>query len=229
MLLSGAGLLSCCSPAAQYLHPPALLPDTFVISFSPQPTHDKFQYKSQSLSYLKGQAQQEPAITFSYVKETLTPEEIAAMSTNNPSKVLTDAKTPQWIENSGKVLRFFGHFLESVVESPIENHRVRRVIILFYLEDGTIQMSEPKQDNSGIPQARTPAGGAPVQQSLLIQGTNRPARSPCCSRLGYFSHPCNVLCAPSAMPVVAGSSAPASRPWLSRRTIALLDASCLVP
>lgn len=51
-----------------------------------------------------------------------------------------------------QVLRFYGYFKESVDESNMENHRIRKVVIQFYLTDGTIQVIEPKQDNSGIPQ-----------------------------------------------------------------------------
>jgi hypothetical protein len=51
-----------------------------------------------------------------------------------------------------QVLRFFGYFQEAVTESNIENHRVRRVVVLYYLADDTLQVTEPKQDNSGIPQ-----------------------------------------------------------------------------
>lgn len=51
-----------------------------------------------------------------------------------------------------QVLRFFGFFQEAVTESNIENHRVRRVVVLYYLADDTLQVTEPKQDNSGIPQ-----------------------------------------------------------------------------
>jgi hypothetical protein len=53
-----------------------------------------------------------------------------------------------------QVLRFFGYFQEAVTESNIENHRVRRVVLLYYLADDTLQVTEPKQDNSGIPQVR---------------------------------------------------------------------------
>lgn len=53
-----------------------------------------------------------------------------------------------------KVLRFYGYFQEAVTESNIENHRVRRIVVMYYLEDDTVQVTEPKQDNSGIPQVR---------------------------------------------------------------------------
>ena len=51
-----------------------------------------------------------------------------------------------------QVLRFYGYYKEGVVESNIENHRVRKVILYYYLEDGSMHAAEPKQDNSGMPQ-----------------------------------------------------------------------------
>jgi len=50
------------------------------------------------------------------------------------------------------VLRFFGYYKEAVHESRMENYRVRKVTILYYLEDNTLQVNEPKEENSGIPQ-----------------------------------------------------------------------------
>jgi hypothetical protein len=61
---------------------------------------------------------------------------------------------PRWIEHDRKVLRFYGYFQEHVNEDPTANMRVRKVVFLYYLEDDTMQISEPKQDNSGLPQAR---------------------------------------------------------------------------
>eukprot|EP01065_Artemidia_motanka_P006511 TRINITY_DN13203_c0_g1_i2.p1 TRINITY_DN13203_c0_g1~~TRINITY_DN13203_c0_g1_i2.p1 ORF type:complete len:765 (+),score=312.89 TRINITY_DN13203_c0_g1_i2:57-2351(+) len=59
---------------------------------------------------------------------------------------------PDWTTLDRKALRFYGYFREGVHESGVEAQRVRKVIILFHLEDGTVQVSEPRQDNSGIPQ-----------------------------------------------------------------------------
>jgi len=39
------------------------------------------------------------------------------------------------------VLRFFGYFKESVVESSLENNRNRKVKLLFYLEDNSISIN----------------------------------------------------------------------------------------
>lgn len=59
---------------------------------------------------------------------------------------------PAWDALDRHVLRFQGYFKESVVETNLENYRVRKVEIFFYLEDDTQCITEPKQDNSGIPQ-----------------------------------------------------------------------------
>jgi hypothetical protein len=49
------------------------------------------------------------------------------------------------------VLRFFGYFKESVVESRLENYKIRKLIIIYYLEDHSILINEPKEVNSGTP------------------------------------------------------------------------------
>ena len=51
-----------------------------------------------------------------------------------------------------QVLRWYGYFKETVTESAVENYRVRKVVIFFYLEDNSCQVVEPKEDNSGLPQ-----------------------------------------------------------------------------
>jgi len=59
---------------------------------------------------------------------------------------------PAWDALDRHVLRFSGYFKEAVVETNLENYRVRKVQIFYYLEDDTCQITEPRQDNSGIPQ-----------------------------------------------------------------------------
>lgn len=49
------------------------------------------------------------------------------------------------------MLRFYGYFKESVVESRLENYRIRKVTIFYFLEDRSIMITEPKQTNSGAP------------------------------------------------------------------------------
>lgn len=59
---------------------------------------------------------------------------------------------PPWLKFDRKVLRFLSYFQESVVESAIENFRIRRCMVYYYLEDGTIHVTEPRTENSGLPQ-----------------------------------------------------------------------------
>jgi hypothetical protein len=59
---------------------------------------------------------------------------------------------PAWDALDRHVLRFYGYFREAVCESNMENSRVRKVIIFYYLDDDTMQLSEPRVDNSGVPQ-----------------------------------------------------------------------------
>jgi len=61
-------------------------------------------------------------------------------------------KVPAWDALDRHVLRFYGYFKEAVVETNLEKYRVRKVVVCFHLEDDTCTVTEPKQDNSGIPQ-----------------------------------------------------------------------------
>jgi len=59
---------------------------------------------------------------------------------------------PAWVAFDRKVLQFSCYFKEAVVESRAENYRVRACQLYYYLEDDSIPISEPKVENSGIPQ-----------------------------------------------------------------------------
>ena len=80
------------------------------------------------------------------------------MTTNQDTYKSTDGKEynelfiPNFVKMDKRVLRFYGKFKESVVESKLEAYRTRRLVILYYLEDDSISMISPKQENSGIPQ-----------------------------------------------------------------------------
>jgi len=60
--------------------------------------------------------------------------------------------SPAWLKHDKQVLRFYGFFQEAVVERPDENSRYRQLIFMYYMEDGTIQMVEPRVENSGLAQ-----------------------------------------------------------------------------
>merc|ERR1719379_576441 len=54
-----------------------------------------------------------------------------------------------WTGTSSDSMAFFK---EAVVESNFENHRVRKCVIFYYLEDDTMHITEPREANSGIAQ-----------------------------------------------------------------------------
>ena len=52
-----------------------------------------------------------------------------------------------------QVLRWFGYFRERVTDGTGEvGLRVRRVVVHYYQEDDSLDVSEPRQDNSGLMQ-----------------------------------------------------------------------------
>jgi hypothetical protein len=59
---------------------------------------------------------------------------------------------PDWVKLDKQVLRFYGYFKESVVELKVENSRIRKLIIYYYLTDDTISIIEEREVNSGLPQ-----------------------------------------------------------------------------
>lgn len=94
---------------------------------------------------------------------TVKPKNLASMSyshnqfPNHFSATVEDEQTqfePTFVRLDKQVLRFYGYFKESVVESQLENCRIRKIVICYYLEDKSIEIKEPKQTNSGTPQGQ---------------------------------------------------------------------------
>merc|ERR1719247_3011537 len=77
-------------------------------------------------------------------RATTTPRSELGQETKSPST------QPAWLKHDRQVLRFYAYFQEPVVESPNENFRIRNVVMTYFLEDGTMQITEPKVENSGI-------------------------------------------------------------------------------
>eukprot|EP00933_Yihiella_yeosuensis_P029645 TRINITY_DN2328_c0_g1_i3.p1 TRINITY_DN2328_c0_g1~~TRINITY_DN2328_c0_g1_i3.p1 ORF type:complete len:642 (-),score=125.53 TRINITY_DN2328_c0_g1_i3:262-2187(-) len=69
-----------------------------------------------------------------------------------PKNMVYPREQPAWLKHDKQVLRFYGYFQESVCERPDENSRYRHVSFMYFMEDGTMRMSEPRVENSGIPQ-----------------------------------------------------------------------------
>lgn len=59
---------------------------------------------------------------------------------------------PRWIKYDRHVLRFFAYFQEPVHEYPSETFRIRKCVMMHHLDDETTYVTEPKVENSGIPQ-----------------------------------------------------------------------------
>lgn len=59
---------------------------------------------------------------------------------------------PRFVTHDGEVLRFFAYYKEKVPASAVESWRVRCVEVLLYLVDGTLQLNEPRGENTGLPQ-----------------------------------------------------------------------------
>lgn len=61
---------------------------------------------------------------------------------------------PHYVLYDQKCLTFRAFFRQSVVESPLEHYRIRQVNIIYFLEDDTITVMEPRTLNSGLDQGR---------------------------------------------------------------------------
>uniref|UniRef100_A0A8D9ELT9 EF-hand domain-containing family member C2 n=6 Tax=Cacopsylla melanoneura TaxID=428564 RepID=A0A8D9ELT9_9HEMI len=59
---------------------------------------------------------------------------------------------PSWIAYDKQILRFDAYFKDLIHSVQGYDHVIRKVKILFYLEDASIKVVEPKVDNSGIAQ-----------------------------------------------------------------------------
>lgn len=59
---------------------------------------------------------------------------------------------PDWVKLDKQVLRFNAYFKETVDESKIEHSRIRKLTLFYYMVDDTLEITEPKETNSGIPQ-----------------------------------------------------------------------------
>lgn len=77
----------------------------------------------------------------------------SATSLTGFAKPLTASKkTFEAATSTHPVLCFYAYFKEAVHESSLENYRVRKCELMYYTADDTIQITERKQENSGVPQ-----------------------------------------------------------------------------
>jgi hypothetical protein len=55
-----------------------------------------------------------------------------------------DLFEPTFVKLDKQVLCFKGFFKEAVVESRLENFRIRQLTLYYYLEDRSVMITEPK-------------------------------------------------------------------------------------
>jgi Ca2+-binding EF-hand superfamily protein len=63
---------------------------------------------------------------------------------------VSQSNLPEFVTLTGQKLTFVAYFKQEVIESPIENYRVRKVLIKYFLEDDTLEMYEQVPRNSGM-------------------------------------------------------------------------------
>uniref|UniRef100_A0A1B0EV89 Putative ef-hand domain-containing family member c2 n=1 Tax=Lutzomyia longipalpis TaxID=7200 RepID=A0A1B0EV89_LUTLO len=84
---------------------------------------------------------------------------------------------PAWLQYDKQVLCFEGYFRE-VVDDDVSAYQIRNMKISFFLDDGTVQVVEPKQVDSGIPQGcivkrqKVPAGDLHIRKFLSVLDLN---------------------------------------------------------
>ena len=135
-----------------------------------------------SLPFLPGNTKQDPTITRHHktqllsvkdgavceqttaLKENIDPNILQSMREGIPLKMTgfihrpalaNDAIPPippKWLKHDRQTLKFDAYFQEHVVENRDENYRIRQCVMYYYLEDDSMYITEPKIENSGIPQ-----------------------------------------------------------------------------
>ncbi|KDO24288.1 hypothetical protein SPRG_09925 [Saprolegnia parasitica CBS 223.65] len=118
------------------------------------------------------------------------PLEPKASSSEPSSRYYSTPSLPTWVTNDRQVLRFYcyfeepSHYAPLSLEAPSGPSRVRRLVLLYYLSDASIEVSEPRVANSGLAQGRflartvllSPTGGPftptdfAVGQTIVLKG-----------------------------------------------------------
>mmetsp|Transcript_38036 Transcript_38036/g.68510 ORF Transcript_38036/g.68510 Transcript_38036/m.68510 type:complete len:663 (+) Transcript_38036:60-2048(+) len=65
-----------------------------------------------------------------------------------------ESKLPSFLEHDRRVLLFNAYYEEDVLQSAIEEKRIHTCEMYLYVEDGTMEIIQTKQENSGIVQGR---------------------------------------------------------------------------
>ena len=136
-------------------------PDHKYLNSTPPPDKTSF-HKSSSLGWKNGLRVQRSAqppekdqlphnveSQLMYQHQFPDEEDIAGFTRTAPAQPFV----PRFCKLDKKVLRFFGHFHESIPNGMgTETSRVRTVHVLYFLEDDTLSLVEPRLHNSGLDQ-----------------------------------------------------------------------------
>eukprot|EP00397_Hematodinium_sp_SG-2012_P007020 GEMP01007060.1.p1 GENE.GEMP01007060.1~~GEMP01007060.1.p1 ORF type:complete len:604 (+),score=116.03 GEMP01007060.1:114-1925(+) len=69
----------------------------------------------------------------------------------NQRKIVPMNDLPAWLKHDRQVLCFTAYFQETVYLDAHENSRLRQCTLMYFMEDGTLKVREPKLANSGLP------------------------------------------------------------------------------
>ncbi|KAI7846107.1 hypothetical protein COHA_000368 [Chlorella ohadii] len=133
---------------------PAKLP--LIPGYSVNPPNPANHAKKQTLRFANGIAvpvelgQPDEAAALAALQESL--KEWRIPSAGAAAAPAAASFVPSYVALDKKVLRYHGWFKEPVPDSPLESWRVRKVQLLYYLEDGSMQVTEPAEPNSGLVQ-----------------------------------------------------------------------------
>lgn len=135
--------------------------------------------QKEGLSHDKGKFVKAPRPEETWRTGSLPDSTTRAIFKQQGDRVSELHELPAWDAYDRHVLRFSGYFKEAVVETNLENYRVRKVLVFYYLEDDTCHVTEPRQENSGIPQGQlirrhrfpTPSGGYLKPEDLQVGGS----------------------------------------------------------
>lgn len=106
---------------------------------------------------------QEPAKNFTDEKAEASKSLSHTQFPNHFGPDINEQFEPTYVKLDKMVLKFNAYTKESVCESRLENFRIRKVEIYYYLCDKSIMITEPKQVDSGVPQ------GAFLKQQMILK------------------------------------------------------------
>lgn len=139
-------------------------------------------YKEQENQLLMSGRNQQQASTKSLVRPSTAGPSLgrSASATSFLSNTAKDmpVKLPRYVTTDRQVARFYGYFLQErpwerngpLGNPAFERDMMRNMVIMMYICDGTIQINEVKDINSGIPQ------GTFFRRGVIMKSDNQPVQ-----------------------------------------------------